>query len=535
MFAYYSKWIPRFSEKIRPLMNSKSFPLSKEATSAFSKLKRDIANSLLVCVDPKFPLVVETDASDVAISAALTQNGRPVAFFTRTLTESEKKYPAIEKEATAIIESIRKWRHFLCNRHFKLITDQEALSFMFNLQHTSKIKNDKIQRWRLEMSCYSFDISYRPGSLNKVADALSRICGATNHDELYNLHKSLCHPGVTRMYHWIKSKNLPFSLEEIKQITSACPVCAELKPRFYKSQENHLIKATRPFERLNVDFKGPVPSNTKNTYILTIVDEYTRFPFAYPCRDMTSATIKTNLYNLFSIFGTPAYIHSDRGTSFLSKDLINYLHTQGIATSSSTPYNPQGNGLVERYNGILWKTMSLAMKNKGLETSRWEEVLPESLHAIRSLLCTSINCTPHERMFSHARRSTNGIAIPSWLANPGKVLMKSHVRTSKYSPLVEEVDLIEANPEYALIRRANGKEVTVSLKHLAPTGDSSIFGREESTGQDHSFESDPAVPHVSEVPVIESNSFPNPVLTEEQRRSQRERKLPLYLQDYISK
>jgi len=484
LFAYYSKWVPRFSEKIRPLIDTQSFPLTTRATKAFEELKKDIADSLLTCVDPNLPLVVETDASDTAISAALTQNGRPVAFFSRTLGESEKRYPAIEKEATAIIESVKKWKHYLGNRHFKLITDQEALSFMFNQSHSSKIKNDKIQRWRLEMSCFSFDIQYRPGSRNSVADALSRVCGATNTDTLYNLHKTMCHPGIIRMQHWVKSKNLPFSLEDIKHVTSACPVCSELKPRFYKPRQNHLIKATRPFERLNIDFKGPVPSSTGNPYILTIVDEYSRFPFAYPCRDMTSATVKKNLYNLFSIFGTPAYIHSDRGTSFLSKELTDYLHVQGIATSSSTPYNPQGNGLVERYNGILWKTLNLALKNKGLDISKWEMVLPESLHAIRSLLCTSTNCTPHERMFTHARRSTNGTTIPSWLANPGKVLMKSHVRTSKYSPLVEEVDLIEANPEYALIRRPDGRESTVSLKHLAPKGDDSIFGHETTEPSD---------------------------------------------------
>nr|XP_014294278.1 uncharacterized protein LOC106692696 [Halyomorpha halys] len=176
----------------------------------------------------------------------------------------------------------------------------------------------------------------RPGKLNKVVDTLSRVCGATSNNNLLDIHRSLCHPRVTRMYHCIKSKNLPFSLDDVKRMTTAYPVCAELKPRFYKPVNNHLIKATRPFERLNVDFKWPVPSSTRNHYLLTIVDEYSRFPFAYPCRDMTSATVKKHLYNLFTIFGTPAYIHSDRGTSFLSKDLADYLHTRGISTSSST-------------------------------------------------------------------------------------------------------------------------------------------------------------------------------------------------------
>jgi len=253
--------------------------------------------------------------------------------------------------------------------------------------------------------------------------------------------------------------------------------------------------------------------------------------------------VKDKLYNLFTIFGTPAYIHSDRGTSFLSKDLTLYLHAQGIATSSTTPYNPEGNGLVERYNGILWKTMSLAMKSKGLPTSQWEQVLPESLHAIRSLLCTSINCTPHERMFKHARRSTNGVAIPSWLSKPGKVLLRCHARSSKYSPLVEEVDLVEANPDYALIRRPDGKESTVSLKHLAPAGDPTVFGDQETesdmTTETHlKNETTPwalhhEVPRSDSTQTLQDNSGTGPSAPVEPRKSSRTRKPPGYLKDYV--
>jgi len=113
----------------------------------------------------------------------------------------------------------------------------------------------------------------------------------------------------------------PFSLDDVKRMSNSCPTCAELKPRFLKPYDNHLIKATRPFERLNVDFKGPIPSSTRKHYILTIVDEFSRFPFAYAYKDMTSTTVKACFYSLFTLFGIPSYIHSDRGTSFLSKDL----------------------------------------------------------------------------------------------------------------------------------------------------------------------------------------------------------------------
>ena len=73
---------------------------------------------------------------------------------------------------------------------------------MFNTKHSGKIKNDKIMRWRIELSTYDFDIFYRCGEENIPADSLSS-----------DLHNSLCHPGVTRLAHFVKQLNLPFSLD----------------------------------------------------------------------------------------------------------------------------------------------------------------------------------------------------------------------------------------------------------------------------------------------------------------------------------
>ena len=128
----------------------------------------------MTAIDEDIAFKVETDASEVAIAATLNQAGRPVAFFSRTLQGPEVRLPSIEKEAQAIIESIRHWKHYLTGKHFTLKTDQKSVSYMFDQRHRGKIKNDKIMRWRVELSCYSFDIVYRPGKANVPPDVFSR-------------------------------------------------------------------------------------------------------------------------------------------------------------------------------------------------------------------------------------------------------------------------------------------------------------------------------------------------------------------------
>ena len=132
LFAYYAKWVTNYSDKIVRLKSVTSFPISFEAVKDFESLKQDIANASLQAIDENVPFVVECDASDVAISATLNQAGRPVAFMSRTLHGSERRYPAVEKEATAIVEAIRKWEHLLARQHFTLITDQKSVAFMLD-------------------------------------------------------------------------------------------------------------------------------------------------------------------------------------------------------------------------------------------------------------------------------------------------------------------------------------------------------------------------------------------------------------------
>ena len=108
---------------------------------------------------------------------------------------------------------------------------------------------------------------------------------------------------------------------------------------------------------------------------------------------------------------------------------------------------------------------------KNLPVENWEVVLQDALHSIRTLLCTAINATPHEKFFNFPRRPSNGQSTPTWLLEQGKVFVKKHLRSSKYDPLVE-ADLIEAEPQNAHIKFLNGRESTVPIRDLAPLGNS---------------------------------------------------------------
>ena len=142
-------------------------------------------------------------------------------------------------------------------------------------------------------------------------------------------------------------------------------------------------------------------------------------------------------------------------------------------------------------------------------------------------------------MFQFSRRSTSGLSVPSWLLYPGKVLLRRHVRESKYDPLVEEVDLLETNPQYAHVRLSNGRETTVSLRHLAPSSNNQIpdtltgsLPREalDSSPPNEDVEAQESVTSPDECEATLGQQLPsNPEMSEEiqiPRRSQRNRNPP---------
>ena len=100
---------------------------------------------------------------------------------------------------------------------------------MFDQRNRGKIKNSKIQAWRAELGMFSYEVKHRSGKENVAADALSRVCSVAGRpSSLKGLHESLGHPGITRLCHFVRSKNLPFPYEEVRQTCLNCHTCSVL-------------------------------------------------------------------------------------------------------------------------------------------------------------------------------------------------------------------------------------------------------------------------------------------------------------------
>ena len=231
-----------------------------------------------------------------------------------------------------------------------------------------------------------------------------------------------------------------------------------------------------------MDFVGPLPSQTKTRFLLVIVDEYSRYPFAFPCSSMDTDEVIKALVSLFALFGAPSAIHSDRGTQFESAKLNNFLLRNGVVKSRTTPYHPQGNGQCERINGTILKAISLALRSLGLDKGQWELVLPQALSSIRSLLCTATNEVPHDRMFRFSRTSLSLQRLPDFLLNEGASLLhRRHTHLKGDSP-TERVQLVNTvSPHFARIRYTNGRVDTVSTRDLAADVNSSHTATNEET------------------------------------------------------
>ena len=144
------------------------------------------------------------------------------------------------------------------------------------------------------------------------------------------------------MLPFIRYKNLPFSTEDVRKVCSSCKICAELKPQFFHPSNGKRIKSTGPMERLSIDFKGPLPSASWNKYLVIVVDEYSRFPFAFPCPSPSAPCVMKCLDQTLPCAGQLSSYTLTEDLHLYPESLNPTFAEIGIATSKSSIYHPTG-------------------------------------------------------------------------------------------------------------------------------------------------------------------------------------------------
>lgn len=446
MVDYYRNFIRNCAELQFPLrLAAKQFTWGEEQKVAFQKLKEKLANlPTLAAFQPDLPLEVHVDASNVGIGGVLVQirDGKeiPIQFYSRTLNKAEQNYPTLKKELLALHNCVKKFRPYLFGRNFVAYTDHKPLIGFLknqNIEHSPIIA-----RMILYLGEFMMDLRYRKGKENADADALSRLpainflvdvgnwrMAQRNDARLRKMMKEIRKgketrfklvegilltnddrpvvPETLKLQIMLENHNSDFGGHmgpdktilavkkhyfwhgmdnDIKEFCNRCTVCIQ-KSKFKKE---HGIPANiefgGPWECIALDAVGPFPiSRRGNRYLLVAIDIFTKNVEVRATPRITAEeTTDFLLAEVVARHGVPRTILTDNGKNFIANSVKSMYENLGIKGKLATPYNPQGNGVVERFNRTLGTLLRLS--NGGHE-NRWDEKLPACLFAYRK--------TPH--------------------------------------------------------------------------------------------------------------------------------------------
>lgn len=180
MASYFRKFIFQFAAKAQPLhrlcKKNVEFEWSESCQKAFDTLKNALTTApVLAFPDYSRKFYISVDASFYAVGGYISNdpppNDKPIEYFSKALSDTQKNYATTHKELLAIILAIERFQHFIWGKHFVLYTDHEALTYLFNQNKVGS----RLLRWKLQLAEYDFDIIHRKGSQNVVSDCLSRF------------------------------------------------------------------------------------------------------------------------------------------------------------------------------------------------------------------------------------------------------------------------------------------------------------------------------------------------------------------------
>ena len=241
---------------------------------------------------------------------------------------------------------------------------------------------------------------------------------------------------------------------------------------------------SQPFERIAMDIVGPLPMSSRgNRFILVICDYATRYPEAVALRHIDAVSVAGELLKLFSRVGVPKEILTDQGAYFTSRllvELYQMLHVQPIRTS---PYHPQTDGLVERFNQTLKMMLRKAVVGEGKD---WDTLLPYLLFAYREVPQASTGFSPFELLYGRQVRGPLDILSETWqVSEQGEESVVSHILSihNKMEKMKElaDINLAKAQEQqkkwYDWNSRKRGFQQGDMVLLLLPTSTNKLLAR----------------------------------------------------------
>ena len=395
--------------------------------TSYEKLKHRIHECpRLYFLDDISPIYLHTDASDYGIGAYLFQvvDGieHPISFLSKSLDERTLRWDTPQKEGYAIFFALNKFDYLLRDRRFTVRTDHANLTKLKNDYSSNK----KVQRWLTCFQHYDITFEYIKGSLNIVADTLSRHC--INLSKSSDLTTSLNSQVLTippEYVTWIKEAhnsvvghhgvdntiaklaqirpNWPDRTKHVRSFISNCPCCQKMNQRRTTVHaQPSTASSYRPNQRIAIDYiERLTPDQYGHTAIFVAIDCFTRYIELYPVQEINAVTSAKCLLDWFTRYGSSNEITHDNGTSFINETVKELIKLSGSTPKLATAYSKEENPIVERANKEVMRHLRNIIFDDNVITS-WSMFLPLVRRIMNSSIHASTGFTPASLMFGNS-------------------------------------------------------------------------------------------------------------------------------------
>ncbi len=253
--------------------------------------------------------------------------------------------------------------------------------------------NQKIKQ--LEKESKNYEVKYKILYRKRINEKSLRVLKEDEIDSVIFMmhnHPTGGHFGKDATYNRISTRFYWKGMyKDIEEYIRTCDSCQR---RGNKGGIGYLnpIKVGKPFERIGIDFVGPLKKTRKgNKYILVVTDYLTKWPEAKAMKEATADNVIEFIYKrIICTHGCPQVILSDRGTHFRNKLVDGLCEKFEIKHKLSSPYHPQTNGLVERFNRTLCESLAKVSENE----DEWDKHINSVLFAYRTVKHNTTKKTP---------------------------------------------------------------------------------------------------------------------------------------------